>query len=124
MTLNEAIKYLISIATSRSADERTWAATYKLGWRENHYPVPAIPLQVVWPAVGYMGMVYIDSLQHGEDDPMMRCCWDFYDKDSPWYGKYQPTYTDAEMDAGWSIDCFYTVPTYNGDYVDEVKYPK
>lgn len=47
-----------------------------------NYPVPAIPLQVVWPDkmnyVGYADMIYIDSLQYGEDDPQMVCAWDFW----------------------------------------------
>lgn len=80
---------------------RSSSLEYVLGGIGPNYPVPAIPLQVVWPSehTGYEGMIYIDSLQHGEDDPMIRCCWDFYSEN--WYGKYQATYTDAEVAEGW-----------------------
>lgn len=113
-------------------DREMWTLSYHHGYREPRFPVPAIPLQMVWPPMGYDNMIYIDSLQYGEDDPVMRCCWDFYDKNDPHYGQYQPTYTDAEVDAGWgegnilipSPHNTYTVPTYDGDYVDEIKYPR
>lgn len=45
------------------------------------FPVPAVSLQVVWPdptnSIGYKDMIFIDDVSD-PDDPIMVCCWDFY----------------------------------------------
>lgn len=65
---------------------------YTRGRCKPHYPVPAIPLQVVWPdtdgCIGYKDMIYIDTLQYGEDDPYMVCAWDFWKLDPDRIGNY------------------------------------
>jgi len=67
---------------------------------EPRYPLPAIPLQVAfpWEDYSYEGMIYINALNYGEDDPILVCCWDFYEYDI-WYGKYQACYCDKQ--AAW-----------------------
>lgn len=91
-----------------SADTVMWHAAYSKGYREPNYPVPAIPLLVMYPqniidgcdCEGYADMVYIDDISRGADDPVMVCCWDFYLPGcSPeWVGKYCPTYIDARVE--------------------------
>lgn len=71
---------------------------YMLGKVAPHYPVPMIPLNVVWPddsmTYGYKGMLFIEDIAV-PDDPTIVCCWDFYPgPDDPWYGKYQACYPD------------------------------
>ena len=54
------------------------------------YPVPAIPLLIGGlDHDGYPGMLYVDDMRFGEDDPQMIAVWDFWDQNSPEYGKYQ-----------------------------------
>lgn len=103
-SMNEAIKYLVSISTSRRVDERTWNGAYLLGYREPRFPVPAVPLRVVWPDTwrivyrninytGYRDMIYIDDVSD-PDDPVMVCAWDFYEgpnRIGKW-GEYTRTY--------------------------------
>lgn len=76
---------------------------YYRGGFKPHYPVPAIPLQVRYPDEhpwaapegGYMKMIYIDALNYGDDDPVMVCCWDFFNNNY-WYGKHQHCYIDEQ----------------------------
>lgn len=62
-------------------DYKSWSMAYHCGYREGNYPVPAIPLRVVWPSdetkSGYKDMIYIDDVSD-PDDPLMVCAWDFW----------------------------------------------
>lgn len=70
------------ILSSNAVDDVTWGQAYRKGIREPRFPVPVIPLQVVWPddlnSFGYKDMIYIDDIGH-RDDPVMVCAWDFYE---------------------------------------------
>lgn len=61
---------------------KSYADRYAAGLEKPYYPLPAIPLQVVWPDpdnhIGYKDMIYIDDVSD-PDDPVMVCAWDFYD---------------------------------------------
>ncbi len=93
-----------SHCASQGLDQCGYCARYQAGNGEPHFPVPAIPLQVVWPdasnMIGYKDMIYIDSLQHGEDDPVMVCAWDFHEGPNRIgkYGEYTPTNVEASHD--------------------------
>src|SRR5260221_5681519 len=52
-------------------------STYAIGWSKPNYPVPAIPLRIVYPHEGYADMIYIDDVTD-PDDPIMVCAWDFW----------------------------------------------
>lgn len=61
-------------------DHLVWEGCYFHGYRNGQYPVPAIPLQVVYPfnGEGYKDMIYIDDVSD-PDDPIMVCAWDFHE---------------------------------------------
>lgn len=67
---------------------------YSKGLLSPHYPVPAIPLRVQfmdpYGEYSYIQMMHIDALNHGEDDPVMVCCWDFASSliNVSFYGEY------------------------------------
>lgn len=74
---NEKFSYVSAPHGNRTPREYR----YMQGRETPNYPMPAIPLKVVWPdAMNYMGykdMIYIDDVSE-PDDPVMVCAWDFY----------------------------------------------
>jgi hypothetical protein len=57
-------------------DESGWSpsladASYACGWSPPNYPVPAIPLNVVMYSDVYIGCMYIERLNYGEDNPVI-----------------------------------------------------
>lgn len=77
-----------------SIDNTTWHMLYATGQRAPHHNLPAIIYEAVfpWQDAGYLGMIYVNDLSYGEDDPILVCCWDF----AWWFGVYQHCYNDAQ----------------------------
>lgn len=85
----------------RHIDKITWDISYKRGYREPRYPVPAVRYEAIfpWEDAGFPHMIYINDIGI-EHDPMIVACWDWYgDVPVQWRGKYQACYIDVR--AAW-----------------------
>lgn len=81
----------MSLMWVKPAAERSWDCHGEHGpcddcWHmlnANYNPrhVPTIPMKTEF--YGYLGLIYIDSLQYGEDDPIMIAAWDGWPEPSP-----------------------------------------